>query len=52
MQVCIIYVCINGLIFLTYRTYLESQKLVTFGLQLCPFNHKNCRGSGNLVLTI
>ena len=58
----------NGLIFLTQTphglghewpnfpdtntTYLEPQKLVTFGFQLCPINHKNCRGSLNLVLTI
>ena len=30
-------------VFLTYSTYLEPQKLVIFGLQLCPINHKNCR---------
>ena len=29
----------NGLIFLTNSTYLEPQKLVTFGLQLCSINH-------------
>ena len=28
---------------LIYNTYLEPQKLVIFGLQLCPINHKNCR---------
>ena len=28
---------------LMYNTYLEPQKLVIFGLQLCPINHKNCR---------
>ena len=26
-----------------YNTYLETQKVVIFGLQLCPSNHKNCR---------
>ena len=31
------------IVFLTYSTYLEPQKLVIFGLQLCPINHKNCR---------
>ena len=30
-------------VFLTYSTYLDPQKLVIFGLQLCPINHKNCR---------
>ena len=28
---------------LIYNTYLETQKVVIFGLQLCPINHKNCR---------
>ena len=30
-------------VFMTYSTYLGPQKLVIFGLQLCPINHKNCR---------
>ena len=30
-------------VFLTYSTHLEPQKLVIFGLQLCPINHKNSR---------
>ena len=28
-------------VFLAYSTYLEPQRLVVFGLQLCPINHKN-----------
>ena len=39
-----IYVCIdvymNGLIFLMCNTYLEPQKLLISGLQLCPIDHK------------
>ena len=42
----------KGLNFLTYSTSLEAQKLVVFGLQLCYINHKNCRGSWNLVFMI
>ena len=51
LSVCLS-VCMYGLIFLTYSTYLEPQKLVIFGLQLCAINHKNFRGSWNLVLII
>ena len=40
------------LIFLTYSTYLEHQKLVIFGLPQYPINHKSCRESWNLVLMI
>ena len=50
MYVCK-YVCMNRLIFLTYKTYLEPQKLVIF-IQLCHINHKNCTGSSNLFLMI
>ena len=30
-------------VFLTYSTDLRPEKLLIFGLQLCPINHKNCR---------
>ena len=57
MYVCMyddddMYVCTYGLIFLTYSTSLEAQKLVIFGLQLCLIIHKKCRGPWNLVLMI
>ena len=31
---------------------MEPQKVVSFELQLCPMNHKNCRGFWNLILMI
>ena len=37
-------VCLCGSIFLAHSTYLEPQKLVTFGLQLRSINHKNLQG--------
>ena len=36
---CIYMIC------MTYSAYLEPHKYVIFGLQLCPINQKNCRGS-------
>ena len=30
-------------VYLKYSTYLEPQKWVIFGIQLCPINHKTCR---------
>ena len=41
-----------GLIFLTYSSYLEPQKLVILGLLHCLINHKNYRRSWNLVMII
>lgn len=40
----------HGLLYLRKRNYLETQKSVIFGLQLCHFDHKTCRGSLNFIL--